>query len=1117
MAMFAPAPAPKTKLGHYRVLSPNAGIHVSPIQLGAANIGDKWASMGWGAMDKESSFKLLDAYVENGGNFIDTANGYQDETSEAFIGEWMETRGIRDQLVVATKYSSNFKRGQSGFLNQASYSGNNLKSMTISVEASLKKLRTSYIDLFYVHYWDWDASVEEVMNGLHNLVVQGKVLYLGISDAPAWVVAQANQYAKDHGKTPFAVYQGRWNVMERAFEREILPMARAHGLALAPWDVLAGGKFRTDAEEQARRESGEKGRTAFDPNWERNENEIKVSHALEKVAGEVGAKSIQAVAIAYVMHKAPYVFPIIGGRKIEHLLANVEALDIALSPEQIAFLEDTLPFDVGFPECSSYVFNILGGLPQRLTLDAGRRKEPAIPLDLSGHIRATTASATDSSDEGLIFSGQQGARQASAARQARPLALYCSSVEPYTDIFEVGGDHGTDAEVGQPVERRRKRERFIFASFRCPHPRFPAQNEPSKSALSVAAPTQQASNSRRRLTRTNQPAAFKTTLQVCALVVVELASTNELTSSLQTVPSSVSCPRPSESPSNGLPRLVIGTDAASGPSKASLGLTTQNATSNPTLGAVSPNQPTALNSASNPASPSSSRRGYLKTLEFRVKPTLTPSSSSSLRQGTNQQPSKFGRGGLECLRISQTRAQTGWMGQVGASRCGEHRGQVGIDGMGAMDKESSFKLLDAYVENGGNFIDTANGYQDETSEAFIGEWMETRGIRDQLVVATKYSSNFKRGQSGFLNQASYSGNNLKSMTISVEASLKKLRTVEEVMNGLHNLVGRARCYIWGSAMRLLGLSRRRTSIAKDHGKTPFAVYQGRWNVMERAFEREILPMARAHGLALAPWDVLAAGKFRTDAEEQARRESGEKGRTAFDPNWERNENEVKVSHALEKVAGEVGAKSIQAECIVRISIHPKPHPRIGTNPIPRIPFTPFKSNTRESLLKTPLQTHHRRPSTLNATSNPTLGVASSWSPRKPTSSLQNLSVLAPTRILQTALSLQMTRQGFKHLQIMDSDANGMGWDGSPERRSTRWRETGLGQANGCGALTDGDSSRPIIRTDSGADGLEGTARRRLTRNDQRAALKNGSGLVKDPPMTSCSKPNSESTPIVVPR
>ncbi|KAF7318158.1 hypothetical protein HMN09_00324000 [Mycena chlorophos] len=349
MSLFQALAPAKTKLGHYRTLSPNAGVHVSPIQLGAMSIGDKWANKGMGSMDKESSFKLLDAFVENGGNFIDTANTYQDETSEMFIGEWMEARGIRDQLVIATKYTSNWKRNQDGFLNKASYVGNSLKSMHVSVEASLKKLRTSYIDILYVHFWDWDTSIEEVMNGLHSLVVQGKVLYLGISDAPAWVVSEANRYAKDHGKSPFVIYQGKWSILERSFEREIIPMARAHGMALAPWDVLASGKIRTDAEEQARRESGEKGRMIFGPNWERNEAEVKISHALEKVAAEVGAKSIQAVAIAYVMQKTPFVFPIIGGRKVEHMLANIEALDIALSPEQIAFLEGTLPFEVGFP------------------------------------------------------------------------------------------------------------------------------------------------------------------------------------------------------------------------------------------------------------------------------------------------------------------------------------------------------------------------------------------------------------------------------------------------------------------------------------------------------------------------------------------------------------------------------------------------------------------------------------------------------------------------------------------------------------------------------------------------------------------------------------------------
>lgn len=189
---------------------------------------------------------------------------------------------------------------------------------------SLKKLRTSYIDILYVHLWDWTTSIEEIMDGLHNLVVAGKVLYLvrtsllnnpsafcktemfstyvkGISDSPAWVVSAANQYAKDHGKSPFVVYQGLWNIMERSFERDIIPMARqlgpfslhslysadTHtcfiGLALAPFMVLAGGKLRSDAEEDRRRKTGENGRIALGP-WERTEDEKRVSHALEKVA-----------------------------------------------------------------------------------------------------------------------------------------------------------------------------------------------------------------------------------------------------------------------------------------------------------------------------------------------------------------------------------------------------------------------------------------------------------------------------------------------------------------------------------------------------------------------------------------------------------------------------------------------------------------------------------------------------------------------------------------------------------------------------------------------------------------------------------------------------------------
>ncbi|KAJ7465148.1 aryl-alcohol dehydrogenase [Mycena latifolia] len=349
-----PPPVPATKLGRYRQLAPRAAIHVAPLALGAMSIGDKWAQFGMGAMDKESSFKLLDAYFDAGGNHIDTANMYQDGSSESFIGEWAQTRGYRDQLVIATKYT-NFGRIRDDSIKQNNlYLGNNTKSLKLSVEDSLKRLRTTYIDILYVHYCDLHTSVEEMMDNLHNLVVAGKVLYLGISDTPAWFVVKANEYAKASGKTPFVVYQAPYSVTQREIEREILPMCRHEGIALTLWNVLASGRIRTDAEEEKRRTTGEHGRTLWNSSWERTADERKMCAALEVVAKEVGAKHITAVAIAYTLHKAPFVFPIVGGRKVEHLLANIEALDITLTAEHIAYIESVLPFDKGFPS------NILG-------------------------------------------------------------------------------------------------------------------------------------------------------------------------------------------------------------------------------------------------------------------------------------------------------------------------------------------------------------------------------------------------------------------------------------------------------------------------------------------------------------------------------------------------------------------------------------------------------------------------------------------------------------------------------------------------------------------------------------------------------------------------------------
>ncbi|KAI0345591.1 aryl-alcohol dehydrogenase [Trametopsis cervina] len=373
-ALFTPPPPPPTKLGRYRQFAPRAAIHVSPLSLGGMSIGDKWADMGFGAMNKESSIKLLDAYFDAGGNFIDTANNYQDGSSEAIIGEWIETRGIRDQVIIATKYTNTIKRGDQSVKQQVNYLGNNIKSMKLSLENSLKNLHTDYIDVFYVHFWDLHSSVEEIMDGLHQLVMAGKVLYLGVSDSPAWWVVKANEYARYNGKTPFVVYQAAYSVLERDIERDILPMCRHEGIALTLWNVLASGHIRTDAEEENRRKTGENGRQFLGP-WERNENEKKVCKALEQVAEQVGAKHITAVAIAYVMHKAPYAFPIIGGRKIEHLLANIEALSVVLSEEQIQFIEGVLPFDPGFP---TKLMGQYGTYPFLMSLFAHFDQQPLI-------------------------------------------------------------------------------------------------------------------------------------------------------------------------------------------------------------------------------------------------------------------------------------------------------------------------------------------------------------------------------------------------------------------------------------------------------------------------------------------------------------------------------------------------------------------------------------------------------------------------------------------------------------------------------------------------------------------------------------------------------------------
>ncbi|WPH04597.1 Aryl-alcohol dehydrogenase (NADP(+)) [Acrodontium crateriforme] len=329
------AAGPKSLLGRHRLLAPSASVHVSPLCLGGMSIGDKHQSL-FGEFSKDQAFELLDYFYDQGGNFIDTANMYQSGQSEEWIGEWMKKRKNRDEIVIATKYTMPYT---AGYTQTSNCGGTGSKSMFVNFEASLKKLDTDYVDIYFVHHWDFSTGVAEVMQSLNTLVQQRKVLYLGISDAPAWVVVKCNAYARHHGLSPFSIYQGHWSAQIRDFEREIIPMCQDEGMALHPWGVLGRGYFESAKQP---REGGRQ--TAF----MNTGREGQVSAALELVANRHNVP-LQSIALAYVMHKSPYVFPLVGGRKVSHMKSNIEALGILLSEEDMSDIDKGYDFDIGFP------------------------------------------------------------------------------------------------------------------------------------------------------------------------------------------------------------------------------------------------------------------------------------------------------------------------------------------------------------------------------------------------------------------------------------------------------------------------------------------------------------------------------------------------------------------------------------------------------------------------------------------------------------------------------------------------------------------------------------------------------------------------------------------------
>ena len=321
----------------YRLLG-RSGLRVSEICLGTMTFGEDW---GFGS-SKDESRRVLDAFLDAGGNFIDTANVYTNGTSETLLGEFLH--GRRDQAVLATKYT-NAMPGT-----DANAGGNQRKNMMISVEASLKRLKTDYIDLYWVHVWDQITPIDEVMRGLDDLVRQGKILYTGVSDTPAWVVARGNTLAEMRGWTSFVGLQVEYSLVERTVERELLPMAKEMGLGVTAWSPLASGVLtgkyldkKAEAASEHRLDSEMMkafavGPEAFEP----------TVREVVKVAGEVG-KSPAQVALAWLNHRAMPIIPIIGARKVAQLQDNLASLEVKLEPAQVTRLDSAGAIKLGFP------------------------------------------------------------------------------------------------------------------------------------------------------------------------------------------------------------------------------------------------------------------------------------------------------------------------------------------------------------------------------------------------------------------------------------------------------------------------------------------------------------------------------------------------------------------------------------------------------------------------------------------------------------------------------------------------------------------------------------------------------------------------------------------------
>jgi aryl-alcohol dehydrogenase-like predicted oxidoreductase len=313
-----------------------SGLRVSELCLGTMTFGESW---GWGA-PRDTCRRVLDLYEEAGGNFVDTANNYTGGEAETLVGELLE--GRRERFVVASKYTLQTRPGDQNAV------GNQRKNLVQALETTLRRLRTDYVDVYFVHARDMFTPVDEVMRALDDQVRAGKVLYLAVSDWPAWEIARATTIAELRGWTPFVGLEFPYSLLERSPERELLPMAQSLDLAVAAFSPLASGlltgKYLPDADGGPAAE----GRIAQSARQRMDDRAERVVSEVVAIAGEVEATPSQ-VALAWVRSRPGVVIPIVGVTSEEQLRDNLGCLDVSLSDEQVGRLDDASAIDLGFP------------------------------------------------------------------------------------------------------------------------------------------------------------------------------------------------------------------------------------------------------------------------------------------------------------------------------------------------------------------------------------------------------------------------------------------------------------------------------------------------------------------------------------------------------------------------------------------------------------------------------------------------------------------------------------------------------------------------------------------------------------------------------------------------